>query len=132
MAETGNTRVRPAVAVSKSRTTPMRRIVSTCVACLLAVFAFCAYAVDIRGRVDGRNAYTPRPYPIAGVPVTLFVHQQPTGWRVLANSYTGPDGIYYFRGVPPGSYVLQVQGRNFPVTLSQSPFQDIPPLLIQR
>jgi hypothetical protein len=132
MSKTGTMRLRTAAATSKPWVTPMRRMVSALVACLLATLAFCAYAVDIRGRVDGRNAYTPRPYPIAGVPVTLFVHQQPTGWRVLANAYTGPDGIYYFRGVPPGSYVLQVQGRNFPVTLSQSPFQDIPPLLIQR
>ena len=102
------------------------------VAFVLMTFSSSLYAADIRGRVDGRTAYYPRPYPLAGVPVTLFVFQPPSGWRPVATSYTAPDGMYYFRGVPAGSCMLQVQGLNFPITVSPAPFQDIPPLLVSR
>jgi hypothetical protein len=117
--------------MQKADATLVRRVLPALVALILACLSLSASAVDIRGRVDVRNAYSPRPFPLAGATVTLFV-RQPTGWRVIANASTGPDGLYYFRGVAPGSYVLQVQGRNFPITLSQASFQDVPPLLVQR
>ncbi len=99
---------------------------------VLMAVSFLLDAADVRGRVDGRNAYYPRPFPLAGVPVTLYVRQPPARWQATATSYTGSDGIYHFRGVAEGSYMLQVQGMNFPISVSRAPFQDIPPLLVPR
>lgn len=90
-----------------------------------------AYAGDLRGRVDGRNPYYPHPFPISGVPVQLY-EQRPQGWFIVASAYTGPDGMYYFRGIRPGQYVIQVQGMNFPLVVAFQPFQDIPLILVMR
>jgi hypothetical protein len=110
------------------------------VQCRLAVLALAVWlipsapvhATDLRGRVDGRNAYYPRPFPLAGAPVMLYAFRPQFGWRVVATAYTGPDGLYYFRNIPPGSYTLQVQGLNFPLNVAPASYQDVPPVLVSR
>lgn len=88
-------------------------------------------AVDLRGRIDGRNQYTGAPYPIGGANVSLFI-QTPGGWQPVATYMTGFDGMYFFRNIFPGYYVLQINGRqNYPITVFNQPFQDLPPVVIQ-
>ena len=65
--------------------------------------------------------------------MALYLHRQEAGqWKVTASAFTGPNGMYYFRGIAPGKYVLQVQGRNYPAQVGNAPLQDIPPVVIPR
>ena len=75
-------------------------------ACVLLFVPF-APATDLRGRVDGTHAYASAPFPLGGSHVTLFTIQHtPTGvnYVPMVSAVTGPDGIYYFNNIQPGSY----------------------------
>ena len=96
---------------------------------LLIVSAIPAEATDLRGRVDGRNRYSPYPFPINGARVDLYVWAG-GGWQLLYNAFTGPDGMYYMRNIYPGNYTLNVNGVNYPLSVYPIPYQDIPPIII--
>jgi len=96
---------------------------------LLILSVIPADATDLRGKVDGRNRYSPYPFPINGVRVDLYVWTG-GGWQAIYNAFTGPDGMYYMRNIRPGNYVLNVNGQNYPLSVSPNPYQDIPPIVI--
>lgn len=97
-------------------------------------FLNAAYATDLRGRVDGMHGYAPAPFPMSGVQVTIYIAQQtPNGINYLpqVTTVSGGDGMYYLRGVPPGSYILQVGGTNYPLQVFPQPAQDIQAVLLR-
>jgi len=93
---------------------------------IFLAFAVTAGATDLRGRVDGFNPYTRMMGPLPGVGVTLFAQMQNGGYSLVSQAITGPDGMYYFRGVYPGPYFLQIAGANYPLGVGNMPLQDIP------
>lgn len=109
----------------------MPRVVWIGAAVLMLAAASDAGATDLRGRVDGKNNFSSALFPVGGAALQLY--REEAGQRKLAASgFTAPDGMYYFRGIAPGSYVLQVQGRKFQVQVSHGRLQDIPPVVIPR
>lgn len=109
----------------------MTRTLHIGVAVLMLAASAAAGATDLRGRVDGRNDFSRSPFPLAGTALQLY-RQDAGQTRLAASAFTGPNGMYYFRGVAPGRYVLQVQGRSFPVQVHNAPLQDVPPLVVAR
>jgi hypothetical protein len=93
-----------------------------------ASVAVAASATDLRGRVEGQNAFQSYPFPVNGTKVELL---DAAGQRVLAGYVTGPDGFYYFRGIAPGSYSLRVSGQRYPVNVRSAPAQDIAPVRLR-
>lgn len=110
----------------------MNMLLSGLLASLLFVCATAAYAVDVRGRVETQNPYARGPYPFAQAPVSLFQFVPPGQWRIVSQTLTDPNGMYYFRGLPPGRYVVQVHGQNFTIDVHSGNFQDVPPILVRR
>lgn len=101
------------------------------VGALVLLAATAAAATDLRGRVEGTNSYSSTPFPLGGT--ALYLYQQQAGqWRVVSSAYTAPNGMYYFRGIAPGKYVLQVERRNYAVQVGNTPLQDVPPVVIAR
>jgi len=99
---------------------------------IMAVITSNSYAAKIRGRVDGGNQYSGAPYPIGNVVVVLYYQSGPNTWQSIARYTTGFDGMYYFNNIDPGAYVIQLNGRqNYPITVSNQPYQDLPPILIR-
>ncbi len=87
-------------------------------------------AVDIRGRINGLNQYSPTPYPLGGMTIDLYWDNYGR-WVYIARYITGPDGMYYFRNIQPGYYSLQINGRtNYSITISNIYNQDLPPIVI--
>ena len=94
---------------------------------LLFAFAPIAWATDLRGRIDGRNPTGTM--PLGGVPIGLFLVGPNNSYTLVRQASTGPDGMYYLRGIIPGNYVLQVAGVNYPLGVGGGPYQDIPVIL---
>jgi hypothetical protein len=85
----------------------------------------------VRGKLE-RKGDTGN-YPAAYVRVTLA----PSNAKSDLNSvYTGSDGMYYFRNVPPGTYVLKIWGAqdkaimSFSIKVSNRPYTDLEPIII--
>lgn len=97
---------------------------ATCLAMLLAGLPPAAVAADIRGLVQGQNRYAPTPFPIRGAKVELM---DARGQSVVATSYAGQDGLYYFSNIRPGNYVVRVNGKYFPIVVRSTPKQDVAP-----
>lgn len=95
---------------------------------LLLLFALApiAWATDLRGRVDGRNPPATGTKPLGGVLIGLFSVGPNNSYTLVRQASTGPDGVYYLRGIAAGKYVLQVAGVNYPVAVGAGPNQDIP------
>jgi hypothetical protein len=70
---------------------------------LLLVAPSCAYAADISGRIDTAHSFSEELFPAANVEVAL-VHSEK--WSVLGHVWTGTDGRYAFRNVPPGNHFV--------------------------
>lgn len=89
-----------------------------------------ASATDLRGRIDGINQYNRSTYPLSRIRVELYV-QTANGWMMVSGFVTGYDGMYYFSNVPPGNYTIQVNRRqNYPVSVYNQMYQDIPPITL--
>jgi hypothetical protein len=89
-----------------------------------------SWATFIRGRVDGRNGFSPALFPVQGTPVDVYQPGGLNGWIFVVRAFTGPDGMY-FLNLPPGQYFLQIGGRiNVPIVITPIPAQDIPPILM--
>jgi hypothetical protein len=108
---------------------PMRVRVGACLVTVLLVFSPVSLAADLRGRVEGQNNFSANSFPLSGARVELM---DSTGRQVIASAYTGPDGLYYFRRVNPGRYMIRVNGGNYPLTVDPRDFQDIAPIRIRR
>jgi hypothetical protein len=94
-----------------------------CIVMLCLGAANAAQAQTVRGQIVFRNGY-----PAGGTAVRVF--RQDLGASGYA--YTGPDGMYYLNGIPPGNYQLQVfyDRRPMPawqIRVHQQPMTDIPP-----
>ena len=94
---------------------------------LLLMISLVAGATDLRGRVEGQNAYASSPYAINGARVDLM----DPGGRQVASYLTGPDGMYYFRRISPGKYVVRVRNKSYPITVRDEPAQDLGPVRVQ-
>jgi hypothetical protein len=70
---------------------------------LLIVAGVVADAATVRGRVVFPNGN-----PAAGVAVTVN-HPQ---YGRSPPAFSGPDGMYYLNGIPPGNYTLEVWTSN--------------------
>ncbi|OGP53260.1 MAG: hypothetical protein A2162_00820 [Deltaproteobacteria bacterium RBG_13_52_11b] len=88
-------------------------------------------AQTVRGRL-----YRQTPsgsYPASYVRLTLY-NFGPDGGR-SAPVYSGSDGTYYFNGIPPGDYTLEVwidanRSMNFRLHVVNQPYTDIGPIHI--
>lgn len=96
--------------------------------CLLTTVAG---ATNLRGRVEGKHAYAPAPFPASRITVELLVPDVGGQWQVAYRAVSGPDGMYYFAGVKPGKYILHVNGQlNFNLTVGPGPTQDVAPVVV--
>lgn len=106
----------------------MKFLVGACFVAAVAAFATAAAAADLRGRVEGTNKFSANSFPLNGARVELM---DSLGQRVVANAYTGPDGLYYFKRIGAGKYMIRVNGGSYPVTVGAGDYQDIPPIRIK-
>ena len=98
---------------------------------LLCLVTTVASATNLRGRVDGKHAYAPAPFPASRIAVELLVPDVGGKWQVAYRTVSGPDGMYLFSGVKPGAYILHVDGRlNFHLTVGPGPTQDVAPVVV--
>ena len=96
---------------------------------LMMLSASPASATNLRGRVDYQMAGFAYPLPMPGALVELFPPGAPTP---AASTRTGADGMYYFLGVPPGTYSLWINQRiQYPVGVGPVVAQDVPPILVR-
>lgn len=103
----------------------------------LLVFICCFFfqtsvvnATDLRGRVDAIGPYASAPFPLAKASVKIT--QQNNTQSVIALYRTGRDGMYYFRNIPPGQYLLVVNNSlTVPIQVKNTQLQDIGPLLFR-
>lgn len=87
-------------------------------------------ATDLRGRVDGIGPYASAPFPLAKASVEI--KRQDSTQSVLASYRTGRDGMYYFRNIPPGHYLLVVNNSlSVPIQVRNTSLQDIGPMLFR-
>lgn len=98
---------------------------------ILIVSVATVRATDLRGRVDTFNVYTQMRVPFPGVAVGLFVPQADGAFVLVRQAVTALDGMYYFTGVYPGQYVLQIGGINYPLGVLGGgvALQDIPAIV---
>jgi hypothetical protein len=89
-------------------------------------------ATDLRGGVVGFNLCGQKTGACPGVAVALFGTTSNGTFGIVRQTVTGLDGLYYFSGVYPGQYVLQVGGVNYPLAVGATQIQDIPILLAAR
>ena len=108
-----------------------KRSVSVILGVFLLVAPISALAADVRGRVDTGSPNAGYPYPLPHAQIFLYAWDG-RDWVMAARTVTDANGMYYFRGLNPGTYLIQVLGQNFQISISREPFQDIPPILIQR
>ena len=88
-------------------------------------------STDLRGGVTGYSPLTNTWGPLGGVSIGLFVQARNGAFTVVRKGVTVSDGTYYLTGVPQGEYVLQVNGVNYPLKVTQTAMQDIPIIAIQ-
>ncbi len=91
-------------------------------------------AADLRGRVDALHAYSDAPFSAHNVGVALVSLRE---GKSIAHTRTGPDGMYYFYGVSPGTYRIEVsrfEGEHpirFPLEVRDVGRQEIRPIVIR-
>jgi hypothetical protein len=101
------------------------------VICVLLLQVF-ADATDLRGRIDGTSFQDRnQPIPLPHVRVALLAVRGGSQDTVVAAAVTGPDGMYFFHNISPGQYVIEVNGRHYPIFVTAGEFQDLQPLLVR-
>jgi hypothetical protein len=91
-----------------------------------------AEATDLRGRVDGIHGYTQQPFPLGGAHITLLVQNPAGGSTQVASTFSGTDGLYYFKNIKPGNnFILQVNETNYSLVVRDIPSQEIEPVLLR-
>jgi len=96
----------------------------------LFVFTLAAEVIaggsTVRGRLVRRGNY-----PAAGVELSLT---SPSLGR-SPKSYSGTDGMYYIRNVPPGNYTLELwvgkQPLTYNITVRPGEYTDIAPITLE-
>lgn len=90
------------------------------------------HATDLRGKIEGRNAYTPQSFPVGGAKVDIW-QWNGKSWNLAFTYVTGYDGMYYIQNMMPGSYNIQINGTSYfyPLVVYPIPRQDIPPIFLQ-
>jgi hypothetical protein len=80
----------------------------------------------VRGKIDRRTPS--KVAPAQYIRVTLY--REDTKEK-MPEAYTGSDGIYYIRNVPPGTYILQVWlstdklYKSYRINVEAAPYTDI-------
>ena len=114
--------------------------------CTFLIASTTVRATDLRGKVEGPAAAASTPavastaaagatftppanVPLAGAAVALFVQGENTPAHTTS---TDANGVYYFTGINPGSYVLQIHGVNYPLTVQAAGQQDIAIITVQQ
>lgn len=70
--------------------------------------------INIRGRIATTNVYTKEKMILPRADLILYSRNANGNWAVVAKTITDPEGLYYFYGINPGTYYLQVnRARNF-------------------
>lgn len=103
--------------------------VSLCLVALASLLiSVDSMAAVLRGRIDGRHQYSSRAFPVAKARVEFYYARD----RSLAyRTYTTRDGMYYTRDLPPGDYLLSVNGRDLGrIRVRGGTYQDLPPYAI--
>ena len=100
---------------------------TVCFTVLLMGLPLSAMGADLRGRVEGQNRFSAVPFPIRGARVDLMDSR---GRSVIATSYAGQDGLYYFPNVRSGNYIVRVNGKYFPIVVRATPKQDLAPVRV--
>jgi hypothetical protein len=95
-----------------------------------AVFGLAAsmsHATDVRGRVELRsNGASPLTH--AGIAIELRVPDMPQA--PVRKTLSGRDGSYYIADIPPGRYLLVVNGVAYPISVEQVAIQELPPIRV--
>lgn len=108
----------------------MRVSILLIIICCFFLGAATVNATDLRGRVDGVSRYASAPFPLAKANVEIKRNDNPNS--VVASCRTGRDGMYYFRNIQPGQYLLVVNGQlSVSIQVHSMPLQDIGPLLFR-
>jgi hypothetical protein len=68
---------------------------------------------------------------VPGAQIILFESNPAGGNTPVARTVSGVDGIYYFKGISAGNFVLQVNGTNYPLQVLPQAAQDIQPVLLR-
>jgi hypothetical protein len=71
---------------------------------LLAVVSVFAATVADAATVRGRLVHGANGYPAEGLAVTVNHYQ----YGRSPPSFSGPDGMFYLNGIPPGNYILEI------------------------
>jgi hypothetical protein len=111
--------------------TKVRHILSRLAIVLILVAAVTntSFATDLRGQVIGQYANGYRA-PLYGARVDLYVYNG-VQWTLLYTWMTGEDGMYYMKGIRPGTYLVQVNYRwNYTINVTGSAYQDIPQFIV--
>lgn len=96
---------------------------------LLSMMVSFAQATDIRGRVDGVHAWAKEPFPMEKAVVEVL-REKDGADKIFQITETNSTGMYYFKGLAPGDYVLRVNGLiKVSVTIVDKKNQDIGPIL---
>jgi hypothetical protein len=96
-------------------------------ATILLVTSFAVNATDLRGQVVGqiRIGNNISKVPRSGVSVSL-AKRNPNGLSVIRHTITNNSGLYFFSGVTPGVYIIMVNSRQYPISVINAPYQDLP------
>jgi hypothetical protein len=122
---------------------PSRLKLLACAALSVILWSANAWAqtsVELRGRVDSSNRLSKATYPLQGTSVKLY---SCTSGRsrlcddLKSTTYTGTDGLYYFREVPPGAYLIVIEEGRLKIPLEvdgryRGSTQDVGPVLLRR
>ena len=110
----------------------MKQLLKICLILLLCLMSTSAMATNLRGRVDAKPAYASAPFPARGVIVEIYQQVSVDGrFARVSSTVSGVDGLYYFSGIPPGNYFLQVARKvNYRLIVGPGPYQDIAPILL--
>ena len=87
-------------------------------------------ATDVKGRINGTNSISKKPYPLKGVSVQLYIEKSGK-WLKKGKFITNSDGMYYFKNIELGKYTIQVNGKtNYPIEILNRGSQELAPIII--
>jgi len=87
-------------------------------------------ATDIKGRIQGTNSISTKPYPLKGIDVKLYIEKSGK-WIKKGKFITNLDGMYYFKNLISGKYSIQVNGKvNYPIEVLNRDSQELAPIII--
>ncbi len=87
---------------------------------------------NLRGQVQVAYNNTYVPYPNASI--GLYALNAYNNWVLVSQAITNEFGFYFFYGIPPGPYSIQINGlKNYSITVVMIDyrfyqFQDVPVL----